>query len=143
MSQSTTAELEKLGRDAAQQVAGDDAVAQVEVVPGEDSDERPVYYFSFLIDQDRARQRPGLVWIRLVQRLQDELVARGDGHYPVIRILDRTDWDKRAGAQSQDLAAEATSAEGIRQGLEDLRSGRTRHACEVFDKIRAEHGIPL
>jgi hypothetical protein len=100
MSRSTTAELEKIGRDAAQQVAGEGAVAQVEVVPGEDSDERPAYYFSFLIDQDRARQRPGLVFTRLIQKLRDELIARGDGHYPVIRILDRTDWDKRKGAQS-------------------------------------------
>jgi prevent-host-death family protein len=41
-----------------------------------------------------------------------------------------------------DLAAEANAAEGIRQGLEDLRSGRTRSAGEIFDEIHADYGIP-
>jgi prevent-host-death family protein len=41
-----------------------------------------------------------------------------------------------------DLAAEAITAEGIRQGLEDLRNGRTRPAGAVFDEIRADHGVP-
>ena len=41
-----------------------------------------------------------------------------------------------------DLAQEASAAEGIRQGLEDLRNGRTRLARAVFDEIRAEHDIP-
>ena len=40
-----------------------------------------------------------------------------------------------------DLAAEASAAEGIRQGLEDLRNGRTRAARATFDAVRAEHGI--
>jgi prevent-host-death family protein len=40
-----------------------------------------------------------------------------------------------------DLAAEAHAAEGIRQGLEDLRNGRTRRGGVVFDEIRADHGI--
>ena len=44
--------------------------------------------------------------------------------------------------QLLDLAAEASAAEGIRQGLEDMDSGNTRPAREVFDEIRAEHGIP-
>jgi prevent-host-death family protein len=41
-----------------------------------------------------------------------------------------------------DLAAEARVSEGIRQGLEDLKSGKTRAARAVFDDIRAEHDIP-
>ena len=41
-----------------------------------------------------------------------------------------------------DLAAEASTAEGIRQGLEDVAHGKIRPAIEVFDEIRAEHGIP-
>ena len=41
-----------------------------------------------------------------------------------------------------DLAGEASAAEGIRQGLEDLANGRTRPAREVFDEIREEYGIP-
>jgi len=40
-----------------------------------------------------------------------------------------------------DLAAGASAAEGIRQGLEDLANRRTRPAREVFDDIRAEHGV--
>jgi prevent-host-death family protein len=41
-----------------------------------------------------------------------------------------------------DLAGEASSAEGIRQGLEDLRNGRTRPASAVFNEIRADYDIP-
>jgi len=87
--------LEELGREAAQHIAGEGAVEQVEVRDGEDSFERPTYYFSFLIDQERSRQRPGLVYTRLIQKLQDELIAHGDEHLPMIRILSRADWDKR------------------------------------------------
>ena len=50
--------------------------------------------------------------------------------------------DAEAYQQLLDLAAEASAAEGIRQGLEDMGSGNTRLAREVFDEIRAEHGIP-
>ena len=41
-----------------------------------------------------------------------------------------------------DLAAEASVAEGIRQGMEDVRAGRTRPAEDVFKELRAEFGIP-
>ncbi len=34
-----------------------------------------------------------------------------------------------------DLAAEASPAEGIRQGLEDLKRGQTRPASEVFGEL--------
>jgi PHD/YefM family antitoxin component YafN of YafNO toxin-antitoxin module len=40
-----------------------------------------------------------------------------------------------------DLAAQASAAEGIRQGLEDLRTGRTKPAEAVFDEIRTDYGI--
>jgi hypothetical protein len=40
-----------------------------------------------------------------------------------------------------DLAADASTVEGIRQGLEDVKNTRTRSAREVFDEIRAEYGI--
>ena len=99
MSKSMTSDLEELGRAAAEQIAGKEAVQDVEVAVGQDLSERPAYYFSFLIDQSRARQRAGLVRTRLVQKLRDDLIARGDEHYPVIRILDRTDWDRRKDAQ--------------------------------------------
>ena len=41
-----------------------------------------------------------------------------------------------------EIAAQADAAEGIRQGLEDVEKGRTRPARDVFEEIRAEHGIP-
>jgi prevent-host-death family protein len=50
--------------------------------------------------------------------------------------------DAEAYQRLLDLAAEARAAEGIRQGLEDLRSGRTRKAGDVFDEMRSDHGIP-
>jgi prevent-host-death family protein len=33
------------------------------------------------------------------------------------------------------------AAEGIRQGLEDLKRGQTRPASEVFDELRGKRGI--
>jgi prevent-host-death family protein len=50
--------------------------------------------------------------------------------------------DAEAYQRLLDLAAEASAAEGIRQGLEDVASGRTRQASEVFEEMRAEHDIP-
>ena len=41
-----------------------------------------------------------------------------------------------------DLAAEASAAEGIRQGREDMRNGRIRSAQALFDEMRGENGIP-
>jgi prevent-host-death family protein len=41
-----------------------------------------------------------------------------------------------------DIAAKADAREGIRQGLEDLKNGRTRPAKEVFDEFRKKHRIP-
>jgi hypothetical protein len=88
-------ELAQLGLDAARQVAGDDAVEDVEVMPDADFDDRPVYHFSFLINEARLRERGGLVRLRLLQRLRDELTASGDEHLPRITMLSRTDWAKR------------------------------------------------
>lgn len=50
--------------------------------------------------------------------------------------------DAEAYQRLLDLAAEASAAEGIRQGLDDVATGRTRPAREVFDEIRAEYDIP-
>jgi prevent-host-death family protein len=40
-----------------------------------------------------------------------------------------------------DLAARAEAEEGIRQGLEDARKGRTRPAEEFFAEFEARHGL--
>ena len=50
--------------------------------------------------------------------------------------------DAEAYQRLLDLAADASAAEGIRQGLEDIANGRTRPAQDVFDEIRAEYDIP-
>jgi prevent-host-death family protein len=41
-----------------------------------------------------------------------------------------------------DIAASADAAEGIRQGMEDVRKGRIRPAKEFFSEFEARHGLP-
>ena len=41
-----------------------------------------------------------------------------------------------------DIAAETDVNEAIRQGLEDVREGRTRPAKEVFEGMRHKYRIP-
>jgi prevent-host-death family protein len=41
-----------------------------------------------------------------------------------------------------DLAAEASAVEGISQGREDVRAGRTRPSGAAFSALREELGIP-
>ena len=50
--------------------------------------------------------------------------------------------DAEAYQRLLDIAAKADIHEGIRQGLEDTRSGKVRPAREFFDEFRAKHGIP-
>jgi len=40
-----------------------------------------------------------------------------------------------------DIAAQASAEEGIRQGLEDVRKGKTRPVREFFSEFEAAHGI--
>lgn len=98
MSQGETIDLKKLGRDAAQHVAGLGIATLVDVVSDEDFLDRPVYRFSYTLDENIDWQRAGLVRTRLNQRLRDGLSALGKNHYPVIQILSRADLDKRASA---------------------------------------------
>jgi predicted transcriptional regulator len=41
-----------------------------------------------------------------------------------------------------DIAAQADTAEGIRQGLKDVKNGRVRPAREVLEAFRRSRGIP-
>jgi hypothetical protein len=86
--------LEQIGRDAAAAVAGAENVEAVEAREIDDWTEKPAYFFSFLIEQDRDRLGPGLLRTRVAQRLRDELIARGDYRYPLVQIINRGDWDK-------------------------------------------------
>jgi hypothetical protein len=95
MDQHIDLDLEKIGRAAAAEVAGAENVEAVEAREGEDWTDKPAYYFSFLIEQDREHLRPGLLLGRVARKLRDELTAQGDYHYPFVQILNRSDWEKR------------------------------------------------
>lgn len=41
-----------------------------------------------------------------------------------------------------DIAARADVHEAVRQGLQDVESGRTRPAREVFEEVRHRYGTP-
>jgi prevent-host-death family protein len=49
--------------------------------------------------------------------------------------------DAEAYQRLLDIAARVDAEEGIRQGLEDAKKGKTRPAKEFFDEFEAEHGI--
>jgi hypothetical protein len=92
MDQNVTPNLEQIGREAAEYVAGAENVEQVEVVEKPDSTEKLAYYFTFLIEQDRDRLSPGHLNMQIARRLRDALTALGDYRYPFVRILNRRDW---------------------------------------------------
>jgi prevent-host-death family protein len=50
--------------------------------------------------------------------------------------------DAQAYQRLLDIAARADAREGIRQGLEDARAGRSRPIEEFFAEFKAKHGIP-
>jgi prevent-host-death family protein len=50
--------------------------------------------------------------------------------------------DAEAYQRLLDIAAQAETEEGIRQGLEDAKQGKVLPAREFFAKFEAEHGIP-
>ncbi len=49
--------------------------------------------------------------------------------------------DAQAYQRLLDIAARADAGEGIRQGLEDTRKGRTRLAPGFFEEFEAKYGI--
>ena len=49
--------------------------------------------------------------------------------------------DAAAHQKLLDIAAGADAREGIRQGVEDVRKGRTRPAEEFFHELEARHGL--
>ena len=50
--------------------------------------------------------------------------------------------DAEAYQRLLDIAAQADEAEGIRQGLEDIKKGRVRPAREVLEEFRRSRAIP-
>ena len=55
------------------------------------------------------------------------------------RVVDDRD---EANQRLLDIAARADEREGIRQGEEDIKMGRTRPAREVLEEFRRTHKIP-
>jgi prevent-host-death family protein len=49
--------------------------------------------------------------------------------------------DAEAYQRLLDVAAQANAEEGIRQGLDDAKKGKTRPVREFFDEFEARHGI--
>ena len=49
--------------------------------------------------------------------------------------------DAKAYQRLLDIAARADAEEGIRQGLEDAKSGKTRPARKFFREFEAGHGL--
>jgi prevent-host-death family protein len=49
--------------------------------------------------------------------------------------------DAEAYQRLLDVAANADASEGIRQGMEDVRKGKTRPAKEFFEEFEANHGL--
>ena len=49
--------------------------------------------------------------------------------------------DAEAYQRLLDVAARASAEEGIRQGLEDAKNGRTRPAREFFAEFESTHGL--
>ena len=76
--------------------------------------------------------------VRLSEERQAELneYAQRHGQDPAVALdsvlADALAWDR--------LDYEET-VEAIRRGSEDLKAGRTKPASQVFDELRAKHGL--
>jgi hypothetical protein len=93
------AEVEQIGRDAAEEVAGAGAVLRVQVEPGLGSIDEPAYFFSFVIDRDLALPHPpGMLYLEIERKIRDTLIGRGDETYPFLKIITPAEWNHRAHA---------------------------------------------
>jgi hypothetical protein len=61
---------------------------------------------------------------------------------PMLDITKDIQSDAEAYHRLLDIAALADPREGIRQGLEDARDGKTRPVREFLAEFTAKHGIP-
>jgi hypothetical protein len=99
MTELSDAEVEQIGRDAAEDVAGAGAVLRVQVTPGLGSIDEPAYFFSFVIDPGLARPHPpGMLHLEIDGKIRDALIARGDETYPFLTIITPAEWNHRAHA---------------------------------------------
>ncbi len=91
----TQQQLKELGAEAAREIAGADAFGDVDISTALDALDRPAYVFRYLLDPGRAKLPLGLLYIRLVGKLADELDERGEECRAMIEMHDQAGWLKR------------------------------------------------
>ena len=93
----TAQELTRLLTDYTTQVFGADAVAQVDVQPGEDSDGDAILYVDIVLRSEISLQAtPQRVKYRLDVR--DLLERNGETRFPVFSFIPEGEFDRRASA---------------------------------------------
>ena len=100
MSEHLEADLARIGWQVAEDVEGAGAVGPVEAAEGEDWTHQPAFFFVFQIDDAQENRQSASLSSRISLRLRDALLARGDSRMPFVRVLSRSDWDKRGRAWS-------------------------------------------
>ncbi len=89
---SAPSDIVQLGIEAAKELLGDDAQVRLTVEVGAYFTDDPVYQFFYRIRKGKVYDYPpGLLRIRLIQRLTDKLAERGDTRFPLIQLLELTD----------------------------------------------------
>jgi prevent-host-death family protein len=76
------------------------------------------------------------VFIKRMKKTKSPLVLTVKGKAAVV-VQDAESYQRLL-----DIAAAGSVEEGIQQGLEDVKHGRTRSAEAFFKEFRAKHGIP-
>jgi prevent-host-death family protein len=66
---------------------------------------------------------------------------RKSGNPLVLTINGRAEVVVQDAEAYQELLDRVETIEGIRQGLADVKAGRTKPAREVFNRLRRKHGI--
>ncbi len=99
MSMASTADLKSLALNAAREIAGVDAIGDVDVVESafvteRSPDDRDAYQVTYLYHPSRSALRPGAARSKIGLRLADELYQVGAAVSRLI-MLDQTDWDRR------------------------------------------------
>ncbi|HWE84946.1 MAG TPA: type II toxin-antitoxin system Phd/YefM family antitoxin [Terracidiphilus sp.] len=80
-------------------------------------------------------RRKSATWLRHLRKSKRPMVLTVNGKAAAVVQ------DAAAYQRLLDIAAQAHAEEGIRQGLEDVRNGRTRPAHEFFREFEARHGV--
>jgi hypothetical protein len=99
MSDVAQIDLERLAREAADEIAGADSVHDAKVESGLDSQDQPAYRFVFVIDRSKVvGYQPGERRIALGIKIRDRLLAKGDETYPYLSIISPEEWRARSRA---------------------------------------------